>query len=406
MTSVRGVVRALVAGALCLGASGCRFDGVQSVELPGGVGTGEDAQVITVELPDVGTLTPNSQVRVGDVAVGTVTDLRAVDWHAEATLSLEPDVRVPANAVATVGINSLLGSSYVELASPAGQEPQGTLEAGARIPLSRGGAYPSTEKVLSSASLVLNGGGLQQLATITAELNKAVGGNNLAVRDLLPRLDSFVAGLDAQRGDIVQAIRDLDRLSDRFAKRRGTVTKALDKLGPALQVLSKERPDLTRALKALNRLGDVATPLARAARRDLVANLRDLVPALEALSDAGDPLVSALGFAVTFPFAPETVTNACSSDYCNLFLTLDLRTEALLNGLLDPNGAPAYPGLPGVPDLSEIPLLGDLLDGVGPLAGELLGQGEGAGGESTLDDLLTGGLGQLDRESANPGGAP
>ena len=58
--------------------------------------------VVYVELPDVGTLTPNSQVKVGDIAVGTVTEINAVDWHAEAVLSLEPNVELPANSVASV----------------------------------------------------------------------------------------------------------------------------------------------------------------------------------------------------------------------------------------------------------------------------------------------------------------
>ena len=209
----RTVVLMVIAVGVLL--SSCRFDGINSLTLPGGKGTGDDARVITVELPDVGTLTPNAQVKVDDIAVGTVTKIEVKDWHAQATLSIEPEALIPENAAARVGVNTLLGSAYVELVQPA--DARGAMKSGGHIPLERGKAYPSTEQVLSAASLALNGGGLEQLATITTELNKVLGGNDHAVASLLPRLDSFVTALDAQREDILSAVRDVERLSKRFA---------------------------------------------------------------------------------------------------------------------------------------------------------------------------------------------
>lgn len=365
-------VAALVATALLVLLSGCRFDGIDSMTLPGGKGTGDDGMRLTVELPDVGTLTTNAQVKVDDITVGTVTEVRAEQWHAVAELSLEPDVRLPANAVAKVGINTLLGAAFVELVSPT--RPEGELRSGDRIPLERGQAYPSTEQVLSAASLALNGGGLEQLSTITTELNRVLGGNDRAVADLLPRLDSFVGTLDGQREEILAAVNDVARLSKRFAKDRNVVTDALDELGPALEVLARNRPDLTKALTALTRLSEVATPLVGRVKEDLLADLRDLVPVLESIKAAGNSAVSALGFAVTFPFAPETVKNACRSSYCNLTLMLDLTNSALLNGFIRPDGSIGIPGLPGIPDLGK--LLGGLLPGVTGLLNGLLGAGK------------------------------
>lgn len=368
MTSprMRRLAPVLLVAALTL--AGCRFDGIDSMALPGGKGTGDDALKVTVELPDVGTLTANAQVKVDDIAVGTVTEVRVEDWHAVAELSLEPDVELPADVMAKVGINTLLGSAYVELVPPAagrrtpGSTGQDTLRSGDRITLDRGHAYPSTEQVLSAASLALNGGGLEQLATITTELNKVLGGNDRAVADLLPRLDSFVGTLDGQKDEILAAVRDVARLSQRFARQRGTITGALDEIGPALEVLARNRPDLTKALTALNRLSDVATPLVGQVKDDLLADLRDVVPVLRAVRAAGPAAISALGFAVTFPFAPETVQNACRGDYCNLGLTVDLTNSALLNGFIRPDGSLGLPGLPGIPDLGKV--LGGLLPGV------------------------------------------
>lgn len=326
--------------------AGCTFDGVNEVALPGGTGTGDDAIEVIVELPDVGTLTPNSQVKVGDIAVGTVTEINAVDWHAEAVLSLEPEVDLPANAVASVGANTLLGASYVELAAP--DRPKGELADGARIPLVRGSAYPSTEQVLSAASVTLNGGGLEQLSTITVELNRVLEGNNGAFGDLLPRLDEFLGTLDDQKDDIIATVRDLASVSKRYAGQRQIITRALDEIGPAVDALATERPDLTGALEALDGLADVVVPLVRDVREDLIADLENLQPVLDGILKAGDATVSALGFAVTFPFAPETVTNACRGSYCNLNLILDLTNDALRNGFITPDGGIGTPGFPGL----------------------------------------------------------
>jgi phospholipid/cholesterol/gamma-HCH transport system substrate-binding protein len=357
------------AAALCvalvvtLGLASCKFDGVNEMALPGGVGTGGDAMEVTVELPDVGTLTPNAQVKVADIAVGTVREINVADWHAEAVLSIEPDVDLPANAVASVGVNTLLGASYVELAPP--RHPEGTLADGARIPLERGHAYPSTEQVLSAASLALNGGGLEQVSTITTELNRVLGGNDRAVGDLLPRLDEFVGALDDQRDEILAAVDDVATMSERFAGQRRVITRALDEIGPALETLSTERPDITGALRSLTDLAEVVVPLVKGVRDDLVSDLENLDPVIRAILRAGDATVSALGFAVTFPFAPETVTNACRGDYCNLTLILDLTNAAITNGFITPDGSLGIPGFPGL-DLSG--LLG-LLGGGGNLDG-------------------------------------
>lgn len=388
----------LVAAALVVLLSGCRFDGIESMTLPGGKGTGSDGIKLTVELPDVGTLTTNAQVKVDDVAVGTVTEVRAEQWHAVAELSLEPDVEVPANAIAKVGVNTLLGAAFVELVSPG--KPAGTLRSGDRIPLERGQAYPSTEQVLSAASLALNGGGLEQLSTITTELNRVLGGNDRAVADLLPRLESFVGALDGQREDILAAVNDVARLSKRFAKDRNVVTDALDELGPALKVLARNRPALTKALTALTDLSDVATPLVKRVKSDLLADLRDIVPVLRSVVAAGNSAVSALGFAATFPFAPETVQNACRGSYCNLTLMLDLTNSALLDGFIRPDGSIGMPGFPGTPDLGKS--LAGLLPGVTGLVTGLTSAGmksaPGTRGSGTGKSPGSGDVGQTVEE--------
>ena len=171
--------------------TGCAFQGVNSLPLPGAVGRGADAAVYHVEMANVGTLESNSPVMIDDVVVGSVGKMTLHGWHADLEVSVKPDVVVPANAVATVGQTSLLGSMHVALDPPPGEAPSGRLKPGATIGLNDSSTYPSTEQTLSSLAAVVNGGGLGQIGEIIRNFNTALSGRQDAVRDLITRLDTL-----------------------------------------------------------------------------------------------------------------------------------------------------------------------------------------------------------------------
>ena len=55
--------------------------------------------------------------------VGTVRKIELKDWVPTLTLSVDPQVQLPANATAKIGQSSILGTQHVELAAPAGTHP-------------------------------------------------------------------------------------------------------------------------------------------------------------------------------------------------------------------------------------------------------------------------------------------
>ena len=156
--------------------------------------------------------------------------------------------------------------------------------------------------MLGALSLLLNGGGLQQIHTITTELNKALKGNGGAVRDLLAQLNTFTGTLDRQKGDIVNALDALDTLTTTLNKQKQTIVHALDTFPQALQVLKNERTQLVTMLSSLADLGHVATRVVTATQQTLVSSLTALSPVLEQLTAAGQDLPKALKIAGTFPF--------------------------------------------------------------------------------------------------------
>ena len=101
------------------------WQGLNTLNLPGTSGKGPGAFTIQAQIPDVSNLERNSRVRVGDVTVGNVTQIKRQGWNALVTMRLNGDVQLPANATARVGQTSLLGSLHVELAPPTGIAPDG-----------------------------------------------------------------------------------------------------------------------------------------------------------------------------------------------------------------------------------------------------------------------------------------
>ncbi|WP_460699457.1 MCE family protein [Nocardia thraciensis] len=332
--------------ALTLGLAGCQWDGLNTLPMPGAAGTGEGAWQVRIQMPNVTTLTRNSPVKVDDVTVGTVTGIEVENWHALVTVSLDKGVQLPGNAVARIGQTSLLGSNHVELAAPEGVAAQGQLRPGDVIPLDRAGAYPTTEQTLSSLSVVLNGGGISQLETITHELNATFTGREDAIRDLLPQLNQLTTTLDQQTGDIIGAMEGLDRFSGQLSQQKDQLASAIENIHPAVTVLADRRENITKTITALGDLSDVVQRLIAQGGENLKAELADLAPTLESLASTGDRLADSLQMLLTFPFPIKGINKAVKGDYMNLFVTYDITGKRMDSNFL--TGSPLGGSLGGV----------------------------------------------------------
>ncbi len=324
---------ALLTLAVMTGVTGCSFQGVNSLALPGTVGSGPGAVTYHLEIANVGTLESNSPVMIDDVTVGVVRSMSVRDWHANVVVSVRPDVVVPANAMAMVGQTSLLGSMHIALDPPVGQAPTGRLAPGATLPLTSTRAYPSTEQTLSTVSTVVNGGGLGQIGDIIHNFNVAFAGSETQTRDLLGRLDRFVGVLDDQRNSLIDSIAAMDRLAGSLNQQSQVIATALDKLPPALQVLLRQRPQITTALDRLRVFSDTARRLVDDSQADLVTNLQNLAPTIQALADVGPDIDEALALVPTFPLSQNILDRAVRGDYLNLYATIDLTKNRLKRGL-------------------------------------------------------------------------
>ncbi|MFF8099373.1 MCE family protein [Streptomyces sp. NPDC016640] len=300
-----------------------RFDGIEDLPLPGGADLGERPYTVTAELRDVLSLVPQSAVKVNDVAVGRVTavELGRDDWSARVTMEINGDVRLPADAAARLEQSSLLGEKYVQLVAPERAAGAGRLEDDSVIPASRTSRNTEVEEVFGALSLLLNGGGVNQLKTITRELDAALGGREPEVRSVLKRVDTLVTDLDDHRGDITDALDAVNRLSTTLATRKDDVGTVLTGLSPGLKTLEKQRGSLLTMLRSLDTLSGVAVSTVEASKDDMIADLKAVAPTLKALADAGTDLPGSLEVLLTYPFTDE-VLRGVKGDYLNVYLDL------------------------------------------------------------------------------------
>jgi virulence factor Mce-like protein len=320
--------------AVTLSLSGCQWRGLNSLPLPGATGRVPGATVYYIDIADVGSLDSNSPVKLNDVTVGSVGDMTVQEWHASVAVFIEPGITVPANATATVGQTSLLGSSHIALDPPMGAAPNGQLPPRSTIPLSQSATAPTTEQTLAALSVVVNGGGLGQIGDIVKQFNNAFNGRQGAIRDLLTRLDTFVGVFSAQRNDVIATMEQLNALTATIAGQRDTITQALAELPPALDILVREAPRLTAALDKLRIFSDTATGVVTDVKTDLMENLRHLEPTLRALADVGEDIDTAIAAATTFPQNQYFIDNAVKGDYVNLSGAFDFTLPRLKHDLL------------------------------------------------------------------------
>jgi phospholipid/cholesterol/gamma-HCH transport system substrate-binding protein len=368
----------VLAGVLVLAAcSDGGFNGLYGTPLPGGADVGDHPYHVTALFTDVLDLVPQSSVKVNDVAVGRVDKITLTPDTRSAlvAMTVNGDIALPANARAELKQSSLLGEKFVELSVPAAEPATGKLGDGAQIPLGRTNRNPEVEEVLGALSLLLNGGGVEQIQKISHELNDALSGNEPEIRALLSRVDELATQLDGHRTEILRAIDGLGKLSHTLTAQTQDLSNALDNLAPGLKIVTDQRDQLVSMLNALNTLSGVAVDTVTKSRDQLVANLKALQPTLTKLGEAGSDLPNALQILLTYPF-PDYAGNVIKGDYANVEANVNLDLDTLIQNFTNSSQPPiALPsGIGGQPSTVAPPLpLPDLGPGPQSAGPDLLG---------------------------------
>lgn len=389
---LRRKLAALFITAGLLTATGCsgEFEGIYDVPLPGGADLGANPHTVTIYFQDVLQLVPQSGVQVNNVTVGNVQKIELAEdgWTAKVTVVINSSVDLPKNTRAYVRQTSLLGEKYVQLEAPPRSDAHGELSDGAVIPRQRTGRSVEVEQIFGALSMLLNGGGVEQINSITKEVNKALDGNEVEIKALLHNANDLVTDLDRQSENITGALDSLNQLSSTLKGQTGKIENALENLAPGLKVLESQRDELVRMLDSLGNLSTVAVDTLQKSKEDLVADLDALLPTLRKLSEAGSDLPKALELLLTFPFGDQAVP-AVQGDYFNLYATIDLNLDHIMSNL----------GRSRQSILHSLPVLGDLVP-------EREGESQGAPDQLPLGETGSGAQSKEKSAETDASGGP
>jgi phospholipid/cholesterol/gamma-HCH transport system substrate-binding protein len=308
--------------------SGC---GPTMADLPlPGNGVSGDTITVKVRFDEALNLAQGAAVKVNGVNEGKVRSVTTQDFKAIATLQVRRSAQVRADASARLRYTTPLGELFVDVTNPA----DGALvKDGGSLDPKRSTTAPTVEDALSSASLLVNGGGLNQLQTVTDQLNAALGGREDTFRDLLVRANTFLDGIDASTGDIDRALRALAAFSKIANANRATIRAALHDIQPAAQVLRENTPNFTALLAKVAEFSGTANDVVGKTRVQLLQMVRDVSPVLQEFLNNTALLGPSLRALVG---ASKTLNGVTPGDYLSLKLGINLaglNLPNLLGGL-------------------------------------------------------------------------
>ena len=252
-----------------------------------------------LNLPD------DAQVRLGAQVVGQVGAISTKNFQADLTLDVEQRIHLPVGTTAQVRFDDPLGDEYVLLQPPTipantGRVNISFLRRGSRIPESSTGTAPSVEDTFGALSLVLNGGGINQLQTIIGQLNKTFNGNQMPIRSFLTTIDNGVSSLSGGKAAIDAALSSISNLSSKLNDGGTTIATGIGTIGPAIGVLASENKQISGLLQQLSNLGAVGSEIAAQSGQNAVIDTHDLLPVVQQLNAVSSQLAPDLSALASF----------------------------------------------------------------------------------------------------------
>lgn len=330
-----GQLVAIIAGAALV--AGCGGPTFSSLPLPGSGVSGSTIQV-SATFAEALNLAQGAAVRINGVDSGRVQDVTTKDFRAVVTMKIRKNAKLRQDATARLRYTTPLGELFVDVTNPAA----GSLVTdGGSFGLKQTSTAPTVEDALSSASLLINGGGLNQLQTITTEANKALGGHEHALRDLLAKGSNLLTQINGSSAQIDHALRSLDSASRVLQQRKAIIHKALIDVRPAAATLRANTANLTALLTSLNRFAGTANTTVNATRAQIITLIHDAGPVLQEMVSVRPVFPATLKALLHLR---TILTRVIPGDYLNLGTHLEIDKVAAggsvlgLNTLLDQLG--------------------------------------------------------------------
>ncbi len=219
---------------------------------------------VQAEFADASGLYAKAQVTYRGVKVGTVEELEVTDDGAVATLRIDNDADIPADAIAELHSTSAIGEQYIDLVADDGDGP--FLNDGAQIPRHRTVEMPQITPVLESVNRLLASIPRKQTRRVLSQVGEGLGGTDHDLSGIIDSSDRLLteahANIDATTS-LIAALRPVLTTQQHLAPTTRSYAAALRDLTVALA--AEDSADLRALLRSgpggLDQLTQTATGL-------------------------------------------------------------------------------------------------------------------------------------------------
>ncbi|ORX02106.1 MlaD family protein [Mycolicibacillus trivialis] len=308
--------------------------GVEDLPLPA-PGLGGSSYQLNAVFTNALNLPDRAKVRVGGADVGEVVAMRAENYTAVVQMQIIDGVRLPVGTTAELRSATPLGDIFVALHPPDIGDAT-ALRDGDTIALPQTVAAATVEDVLTSTSMLVNGGVVRNLTRVLNGLGSAVGPDGEGLAAMIQESRRLVTTMSARSDEIRTVLTGVTELAETLDADRTAINEVLGSSAPALAVIAD---NTTQIVDLIQRMNVVTAQLERfpsIAGTDTRSLVRDLNALSAAFNDAAlDPQVSLDNLLRVIPPALKFFSsNAAHSD-------VDLQQVALghiedLNHLGDP----------------------------------------------------------------------
>lgn len=236
-TALKRITAAVVTVAAVGGATGCGV-GVSNLPMPK-PGLGAPGYPIHATFRDALNLPDHAHVKIGGTDIGVVTGISTTNFLADVEMLIREDIQLPRGTTAELRQATPLGDIFVAMTLSPATEGAEFLSAGDTIGADHTAAAASVEQLMMSVSMLINGGGINQAAKITAELNTMFAGRAPELAHLITELTAVIAALNARTDDIDNVLTGMNVLTGELARRKAELGAAADTFPQLLALLAE-----------------------------------------------------------------------------------------------------------------------------------------------------------------------
>lgn len=226
--------------------AGCAV-GLDSLPLPARQATEGSTFSLTAVFANALNLPNKAKVKLGGADVGEVESIRVHNFTADVTMAIRSDVPLHDGSTAELRSATPLGDIFVAIKPDPDQAADAPrLRDGDVIPLGSTTGAATVEELLSSASLLVNGGTIRQLVTVLNGAGEAAGGRGATIATLLQQSNELLSRLNARSTQITTALRNTTELAATLSANQNTLNDVLAATGPATNVIADNTDRLTQ----------------------------------------------------------------------------------------------------------------------------------------------------------------